>query len=84
MCLCQPCDAAAEKEVIGKFLNELCDCDVFERWICTRCESEEVEFMIEYFSNHTKMDPGDGTSLPSKLILDHQFDRCVSANDPSY
>ncbi|KAL6404700.1 hypothetical protein AUP68_11528 [Ilyonectria robusta] len=76
MCLCELCDAAAEKEVTGKFLNELCDCDIFERWICTRCESKEVKFMIEYFPKHTKMDPDDDTLLPSKLIPDHQFDRC--------
>ncbi|KAF7548779.1 hypothetical protein G7Z17_g6825 [Cylindrodendrum hubeiense] len=82
MCLCEPCDAAVEKEVSGKFLNDLCDCDVFKRWICTPCKEEEGTFIREYFKNHT-LDEGHSDwdnrffeRLPSKGMIDHQF-QCV-------
>ncbi|CAG9950185.1 unnamed protein product [Clonostachys rosea f. rosea IK726] len=42
-----------EKKLSGKFLNELCDCDRYIRWICTRCIVEEREFTRDYFEEHT-------------------------------
>ncbi|CAG9983554.1 unnamed protein product [Clonostachys byssicola] len=53
MCLCPECDPAVEEEVKGQFLNELCDCDHWARWICTRCKIEEDEFDTEYCNKHT-------------------------------
>ncbi|KAM5349364.1 hypothetical protein ACJ41O_005869 [Fusarium nematophilum] len=86
MCLCPTCDAATEEQVVGKFLNELCDCDMYTRWICTRCKKEEMAYSRAYFYKHTKMewdwdgpldedDPLD--SAPSKTITDHVFERAV-------
>ncbi|CAG9945745.1 unnamed protein product [Clonostachys rosea f. rosea IK726] len=53
MCLCPECDSAVEEEVKGQFLNELCDCDPWARWICTRCKIEESDFDTEYCKKHT-------------------------------
>lgn len=54
ICLCDECDEAAEEEVKGKFLNELCDCDIFTRWICVRCHIEEKESWRLYTSTCCK------------------------------
>ncbi|VUC34802.1 unnamed protein product, partial [Clonostachys rosea] len=53
MCLCPKCDSVVEEEVKGQFLNELCDCDPWARWICTRCKIEESAFDANYSKNHT-------------------------------
>ncbi|CAH0046045.1 unnamed protein product [Clonostachys solani] len=53
MCLCPNCDSAVEEEAKGQFLYELCNCDPWARWICTRCKTEESVFDAEYFGNHT-------------------------------
>ncbi|KAK7219582.1 hypothetical protein V2G26_007585 [Clonostachys chloroleuca] len=42
MCLCPECDTKMEKELSGKFLNELCDCDPYTRWICNEKETKSV------------------------------------------
>lgn len=55
-CLCPICDASTEKEVAGKFLNELCDCDRYTRWICLKCKKEEDNFTKDYFDKHTVME----------------------------
>lgn len=81
MCLCSACDAATEKEVAGKFLNERCDCDIFTRWICTRCMEAESKLVRDYFMNHTKLDTGSGWDdgePTTKSMVDHQFERMVS------
>ncbi|KLO96971.1 uncharacterized protein FFNC_15076 [Fusarium fujikuroi] len=84
MCLCEECDAKTEKEVEGKFLNERCDCDIYTRWICVRCEDEERETAWKYFEEQTEldgnwivredMDYGDDFE-PTKTLPDHAFDR---------
>ncbi|KAI2618535.1 hypothetical protein GGS26DRAFT_380098 [Hypomontagnella submonticulosa] len=53
LCLCARCDAAAEESLRGQFLHELCDCDVFRRWICRRCVREEDRATREYYARHT-------------------------------
>ncbi|KAF5649402.1 hypothetical protein F52700_676 [Fusarium sp. NRRL 52700] len=86
VCLCDKCDVKTEKEVAGKFLNERCDCDVYTRWICVRCEEEERKTLREYFAERTEMDChwivredmdyGDDLE-PSKTLQDHAFERAV-------
>lgn len=86
MCLCEECDAKTEKEVEGKFLNERCDCDIYTRWICVRCEEEERETAWKYFDEQTEldgnwivredMDYGDDFE-PTKTLPDHAFERAV-------
>lgn len=55
-CLCPTCDASTEKELADKFLNELCDCDRYTRWICLKCKKEEDAFTKDYFDKHTLME----------------------------
>jgi hypothetical protein len=61
-----------EKELSGKFLNELCDCDRYIRWICTRCIVEEREFTRDYFEEHTVF---EGNEKETKSVWDR---RCAS------
>ncbi|KPM39546.1 hypothetical protein AK830_g7001 [Neonectria ditissima] len=93
MCLCPPCDAAVETEVAGKFLSQLCDCDLYKRWICAKCAEEELQFSTGYLNNHTKQEwEWDATQYeveqgytPSKIIRDQAFDRafwCVCGAQP--
>ncbi|EWY84032.1 hypothetical protein FOYG_13810 [Fusarium oxysporum NRRL 32931] len=84
MCLCEDCDAKTEKGVSGMFLNERCDCDVYTRWVCVRCEEEERMTARKYFAERTEMewnwivrediDYGDDFE-PSKTLHDHAFER---------
>jgi hypothetical protein len=76
MCLCTECDVAAENELRGQFLNELCDCDIYERWICPKCVKREHQFTREYYKNHTKYDEFGDT----RQVGDHQGVRDVSSN----
>ena len=89
MALCDSCDAKAEADVKGQFLNELCDCDRYTRWICDPCRREETSLYRDYFSKHTLMewdwpcgeyddDDEDYEYAPSKYTHDHQHDRAVS------
>ncbi|KAI1800170.1 hypothetical protein F4811DRAFT_540250 [Daldinia bambusicola] len=48
MCLCDACDANLEDQLKGRYLEELCDCDRFKRWICFKCAKEEEEEAKEY------------------------------------
>jgi hypothetical protein len=48
MCLCNECDEETESALRGQFLNELCDCDVYTRWICLKCVREEQNFSKDY------------------------------------
>lgn len=48
MWLCLKCDAKTEEELKGKFLSELCDCDLYTRWICTRCYEDVEKFTDAY------------------------------------
>lgn len=82
MCLCPPCDDKLEQELKGRFLNELCDCDLFKRWLCNKCRQEEVQFTISYYKDHTAGDwegYDDEASAPqTNLMVDHQHSRYVS------
>ncbi|KZZ89414.1 hypothetical protein AAL_07713 [Moelleriella libera RCEF 2490] len=85
MALCTACDAEAERDVEGKFLNELCDCDRYTRWVCLPCYEAEQRFVEKYFDECTKMEfdwdglefDEDEEEAPSKCMTDHQFDRAV-------
>lgn len=73
-CLCPECDAQCEKGLQGKFLNTLCDCDIYKRWICWKCVREEREFDRKYYDEHTVL---EGHSDETKTMHDHQFTRDV-------
>jgi hypothetical protein len=75
MCLCEDCDVAAEEQLRGCFLSELCDCDRYARWICSKCVKEEQKFTNEYYDKHTVFE-GDRES--TKSMVDHQHNRSVS------
>ncbi|KAF2426248.1 hypothetical protein EJ08DRAFT_593740, partial [Tothia fuscella] len=53
MAFCTECDVAVEEELRGQFLHELCDCDIYERWICLKCAREEEKSSPDYYMNHT-------------------------------
>ncbi|GKU20799.1 unnamed protein product [Fusarium langsethiae] len=82
--LCEECDNKTEEEVIDKFVNQRCDCDIYTRWICVRCEDEERKTTKKYFAERTQMewdwivrydvDFGDDCE-PSKTLHDHAFER---------
>ncbi|KAM0411124.1 hypothetical protein ACHAPD_010950 [Fusarium lateritium] len=84
MCLCEECDKKTEEEISDKFVNLRCDCDVYTRWICVRCEDEERKTTRQYFAERTQMewdwivrydvDFGDDCE-PSKTLHDHAFER---------
>ncbi|KAM0492782.1 hypothetical protein ACHAP8_009634 [Fusarium lateritium] len=84
MCLCEECDKKTEEEISDKFVNLRCDCDVYTRWICVRCEDEERKSTRQYFAERTQMewdwmvrcdlDFGDDCE-PSKTLHDHAFER---------
>lgn len=87
MLLCESCDEKVEKEVNGKFLNHLCDCDVFTRWICIKCRIDERNEAHDYFVMFTKTDDQlereyeaeDGLEqAETKWVGDHQCSRYVS------
>jgi hypothetical protein len=61
MFLCLECDAKLEKELSGQFLNELCDCDVYTRWICVKCVKGEQRFTWDYYDHHTGFDHDGST-----------------------
>jgi hypothetical protein len=71
MCLCVECDAGVESEVKGKFLNELCDCDMYNRWICSKCDMAERKFTREYFKEHTVLDFEAEHEGKTKSVIDH-------------
>lgn len=71
MCLCPPCDEKLESELAGKFLNDLCDCDMYMRWICNKCVSEGKSWTREYYDKCTVLEGGG----VSKEVMDHQFTR---------
>ncbi|KAK3395069.1 hypothetical protein B0H63DRAFT_387828, partial [Podospora didyma] len=52
-----PCDTKMEDEVRGKFLHELCDCDIFHRWVFQKCACEERVAATAYFEEHTSKIP---------------------------
>lgn len=84
MVMCPTCEETTEKELKGKFLNELCDCDVFTRWICNQCEKKESKEANEYYSVHTLFEGmGDDSDAEIEgrrgiLTNDHQHERWVS------
>jgi hypothetical protein len=96
MCLCPPCDAKLEAEKVqGRFLSELCDCDIYTRWICHKCKVDEINFTHEHYAKHTISehqeefygfvgwdDEDDETeSKPrTKMMGDHHFSILVSTS----
>lgn len=74
MCLCRECDPILEDELRGQFLNELCDCDIYTRWICSKCVKEEQTFAFEYYKNHTVF----GGLRATKYLSDYGGTRDVS------
>ena len=81
MCLCPQCDAKMQYDLEGQFLNELCDCDVYTRWICQKSVKEERKFTREYYHEHTIFDPyydeDWGVAGRTKEMVDHHFTRGV-------
>ncbi|KAK3377322.1 hypothetical protein B0T24DRAFT_620964 [Lasiosphaeria ovina] len=74
---CPPCDARTESEVRGKFLSELCDCDMFRRWICNKCHSEEEQESKAYYAKHTDDERDWITEVDDRLpatkaVINHQ------------
>ncbi|GKT61718.1 hypothetical protein ColTof4_02651 [Colletotrichum tofieldiae] len=83
MCLCDECDANTEKKINGKFLNELCDCDLYKQWICIKCYQEINKFSSDYFQNHTQMAEDihyrRKQGPPTKTIQE-QWNGCIMEN----
>lgn len=52
--MCPPCDANTEAELEGKHLSELCDCNVYTRWVCQRCARLEEKEEWQYRRNRIK------------------------------
>ena len=94
MCFCADCDAKVEaEEVKGRFLNELCDCDIYTRWICHKCVVQERHFTWEHYRNNTAHEWDDGDNRywtardenrqpKSKVMGDHQHDIMVCNRFP--
>ncbi|KAF9873035.1 hypothetical protein CkaCkLH20_09545 [Colletotrichum karsti] len=74
MCLCGSCDAEQEREVEGRYLNERCGCNVYTRWICSKCAAAFDREAGQYYSQRTKFDAG-WTEPTTKLLHDRQHDR---------
>ncbi|KAI1394305.1 uncharacterized protein F4822DRAFT_44831 [Hypoxylon trugodes] len=79
MCLCDACDSAIEDQVHGEFLNELCDCDVYNRWICPKCAEDEERWTKEYYDKYTALESIEDTYDDfqeyqglTKVMADHQ------------
>lgn len=54
LCMCPPCDAAAEAGLQGRFLDPgLCDCDRYRRWICRACVDAEAREAAAYLADHS-------------------------------
>ncbi|CZT25107.1 uncharacterized protein RCC_10836 [Ramularia collo-cygni] len=79
ICLCPKCDAEVEQELQGRYLNVLCDCDVYKRWVCWKCVREEQNFSGHYYHDHTVL---DADSDETKSVHDHQFTRDVRCQLP--
>ncbi|KAI1452643.1 hypothetical protein F4805DRAFT_23021 [Annulohypoxylon moriforme] len=82
MCLCDTCDAALEEQLRGKFLNELCDCDRYRRWICPRCSDEETIWSGLYYNTYTAAEERDGALFweryeKSKLMDDGEYSEVI-------
>ncbi|EXJ73393.1 uncharacterized protein A1O5_03153 [Cladophialophora psammophila CBS 110553] len=77
ICLCPDCDTKTESEEIqGEFLNELCDCDIYTRWICHKCAWEEEYFTRDHYAHNTAHEWDeqrwkDGEDK-TKMMVDHQ------------
>ncbi|KAI1266021.1 hypothetical protein F5Y18DRAFT_384318 [Xylariaceae sp. FL1019] len=79
MALCDKCDAEMEANLKGSFLNELCDCNRYRRWICARCVWEEKEETSAYYQEHTISETHDWETFEemydaTKRVNDHQFE----------
>lgn len=67
MFLCEACDETMEKSLESKFLESLCQCDHYNRWICPKCAEEEKEFYQNYSKYHTLVDYSWNSSNPLDL-----------------
>lgn len=81
-CLCDACDSVLEEQLKGQFLNELCDCDVPTRWICSKCVRQETEEMREMYAKYTLGETDDFDRWSdlcevTKNMTDHQFNIVV-------
>ncbi|KAI6092124.1 hypothetical protein F4821DRAFT_224952 [Hypoxylon rubiginosum] len=65
-CLCAPCDTKLEVQLRGRFLNELCDCDRYRRWICLKCVREEETWAWDYYNQYTIREVDD--VMPGHMI----------------
>ena len=76
---------------MGKYLNELCDCDVYTRWVCHKCVVDEIRFTSDYYDDNTISEDDDRLSeerieswrtwsqliQDSKTMVDHGFEITV-------
>lgn len=71
----------------GHFLNELCDCDLALRWICSPCASEEIEAWREHMTRFTVEEAGNDAFDESDDCQDtkHLMDNPgrLAVSDPS-
>lgn len=59
LCLCGPCDAAAEAGLQGRFLDPArCDCDRYRRWICRGCVDAEAREAAAYRKDRGRVSRG--------------------------
>ena len=85
MFLCPPCDEKTEQGLKGGYLNELCDCDIFTRWICSKCHTDEGSFCYDYFEDRTTTERyEDASPVPewapaTRIIYCHLQIRAVSS-----
>ncbi len=80
--MCSPCDSALETSLNGQYLNELCDCDTFKRWICSKCvRAEHVETAAMYRRNSVgetwDYDRFEELYGKTRMVQDHQFQLLV-------
>ncbi|KAK3682784.1 hypothetical protein B0T22DRAFT_471962 [Podospora appendiculata] len=81
MAMCTACGEKQEDQLKGRFLSELCDCNIFRRWVCSKCVVEEQQEFAEYRRNFTAPEfvPEEDLEyerfVGTSWIQDHQFIR---------
>lgn len=82
MAFCPSCDDQVEEKVVNERWGSLiCDCDLYTRWICTKCHTYEKERERHYSDTCTKGEWEDGAydlELETKTMQDHQHLRWAS------
>ena len=61
ICLCDTCDGQMERELRGKFLHELCQCDAYTRWICHGCFDRQQKELYTYIKDCTASETDDNS-----------------------